>query len=77
MNWEYIRGLFDGDGSAYVSVFTNARNGLRGCYVFCSNSKKFLDNVRSFIDDNLGTDGKIYTYAGRCGQLILEKRIQF
>ena len=69
MNWEYIRGLFDGDGSAYVSVVTNARNGLRGRYVFCSNSKEFLDNVRSFIDDNLGTNGKIYMYDGRCGQL--------
>lgn len=57
MNWDYIRGLFDGDGSAYIE---NNHQNPQGFLVFYSNDKTFLEDVRCFIDDELNMIGKIY-----------------
>lgn len=62
MDWDYVRGLFDGDGCA-LTKFCNNKD-YYGILCFYSNDKHFLDKIKYFIDNELGI----------CGAFIFDRR---
>jgi len=60
MNWDYVRGMFDGDGSAF-SAFRNNKD-YYGTLTFASNDKAFLNKIKHFIDNELDIVGRFSFY---------------
>lgn len=56
MNWNYISGFFDADGSiSYVRPGVGKRKTIQ--ISFHNNEKVILDDIRSFIESELGCKG--------------------
>ena len=75
MNWSYIRGLFDGDGTAAFDCHNEKRN-CYGTFSFYSNDRDYLERVSCFINNKLDTVGRFY-FASRdnCWQLSYFRRM--
>lgn len=61
MNWDYISGFFDADGSVTLS---RMRKGAKRTAVigFTNNKKEILDQIDDFIFKECGFRGIFYTY---------------
>jgi predicted metal-dependent RNase len=53
MNWDYIAGFFDGEGTIYVSITTKVTGGyglhIRPICKFSQKDKRILEEIRDFI----------------------------
>lgn len=60
MNWQYISGFFDADGS--IGLYKQkSKNQKSAVLVFHNNDKELLEQIRSFIYHQTGVSGSLST----------------
>lgn len=58
MNWKYISGFFDADGS--ITLTRNTKNSNKTIQVsFHNNELDILEKIKTFIFENLNVNGSI------------------
>lgn len=57
MNWQYISGFFDADGSVSLATPSRGHKHLKVC--FHNNELSIINSIKEFIDSELGCSGYI------------------